>query len=328
MASIEKRGRGWRVRVRVKGHPVETRTLRTRAEAVRWAVERESELRRGQTTLRVPKSLLDALERFAAEVSPKRRGTRWEQLRLAAYAREMPFVGQQIGDVTPDDFGRYRDARLAAGIKGATIRRDFALLSAVFEKARREWQWVEKNPLKDVTQPPTSRPRNRVMTDDERDRIVLALGYEGGKPQTNKQIVALALLFALETGMRSSEILGLTRASIVGPVAELARTKNGDARRVPLSSRALAILDLLPTEGRLFPVSAAVRDEYFRRARDKAGIVGVTFHDARATALTRMAKLPGMDVMRLSKISGHRDVKMLTAVYFRETAESLASLLG
>lgn len=328
MASYEKRGRGWRVRIRLADQPELSAVFRTKAEASAWAAERESEMRQGNTTRRTPKTLLDALQRFARDEAPKRRGQRWEVTRLKRYESDLPFAGLLIADVTPDHFAQYRDARLTAGLKSASVRRDMALLSAVFEVARLEWGWVTRNPLRDVKKPANSKPRTRVITDDERDRLLLALGYEGGPPREQRHYVALAFLLALETAMRSSEILGLTRSSIVGNVAELTRTKNGDDRRVPLSRRALEILALLPDSGPLFPVSAAVRDQLFRRARDAAGVVGATFHDSRATALTRMARLPGMDAMRLSKISGHRDIKTLAAVYFRESAEALATLLG
>ena len=314
--------------MRLADQPELSAVFRTKAEAVAWAAERESEMRQGNTTRRTPKTMLDALQRFARDEAPKRRGARWELARLKRYEADLPFVGLLIADITPEHLAQYRDDRLATGLATASVRRDLALLSAVFEVARLEWGWIKTNPLRDVKKPPNSKPRTRVITDDERDRLLLALGYEGGPPREQRHYVALAFLLALETAMRSSEILGLTRSSIVGNVAELTRTKNGDDRRVPLSTRAREILALLPDSGPLFPVSAAVRDQLFRRARDNAGIKGVTFHDSRATALTRMAALPGMDVMRLSKISGHRDIKTLSAVYFRETAESLAKLLG
>lgn len=329
MASFQKRSKGWRVQVRLKGQPELSATFRTKAEAAAWAAERESELRQGNTTKRTPKTILDALQRFARDESPKRRGEKWETVRLKRYETDLPFAGLLIRDVTPDHLAKYRDARLQAGLATASVRRDMALISAVFEVARLEWGWIDRNPLRDVKKPANSKPRTRLITDDERDRMVLALGYQGGRPVEQRHFVALALLFALETAMRSSEILSLTEGSILGPVAELTKTKNGDDRRVPLSKRAVEILSLLPrTKEHLFPVSGQVRDQLFRRARDSAGIKGLTFHDSRATALTRLAKLPGMDVMRLAKISGHRDIKTLAAVYFRESAEDIAKLLG
>ena len=59
----------------------------------------------------------------------------------------------------------------------------------------------------------------------------------------------------------------------------------------------------------------------FRRACIKAGVENAHFHDGRATALTRLAKI--YNVLELAKIVGHRDPRSLM-VYFREGAESLA----
>ncbi|WP_161728038.1 tyrosine-type recombinase/integrase [Methylibium sp. T29] len=65
-------------------------------------------------------------------------------------------------------------------------------------------------------------------------------------------------------------------------------------------------------------------DALFRKARKTAGLEGFTFHDARATALTRMAKK--VDVLQLARISGHKDIKMLM-VYYRETSADIAKNL-
>jgi integrase len=82
----------------------------------------------------------------------------------------------------------------------------------------------------------------------------------------------------------------------------LPKTKNGDARDVPLSTAALKLLGLLPKEGPLFLVAASTCDTLFRRARDAAGIEGMHFHDSRREATTRLAKR--LDVLQLAKAGG------------------------
>lgn len=54
-------------------------------------------------------------------------------------------------------------------------------------------------------------------------------------------------------------------------------------------------------------------------------IEGLTFHDARATALTHLAKK--VDVMTLAKISRHKDLSLLMNVYYRTKAEDIARLI-
>jgi integrase len=118
--------------------------------------------------------------------------------------------------------------------------------------------------------------------------------------------------------MRASEVLSATHH---GPIAQLSRTKNGDARSVPLSSRAQKLIALCPK----YTIDSASLDALFRKARKKAGLEGFTFHDSRATALTRMAKT--LDVMTLAKVSGHRDVSMLLNTYYRIKPEDIAKRL-
>lgn len=78
MASIRKRSGKWRAEVCRDGQR-ESATFLTKAQAVAWAQLREAELG-GE---RLPdNSVRDAFLRYADEVSIKRRGCRWEQLRL------------------------------------------------------------------------------------------------------------------------------------------------------------------------------------------------------------------------------------------------------
>ena len=54
-------------------------------------------------------------------------------------------------------------------------------------------------------------------------------------------------------------------------------------------------------------------------------IKGLTFHDSRAYALTALARK--VDVLTLAKISGHRDLRILSNTYYRESAEDIAQRL-
>lgn len=55
-------------------------------------------------------------------------------------------------------------------------------------------------------------------------------------------------------------------------------------------------------------------------------ITGLTFHDARATALTLLARR--MDVLTLARISRHKDLRILMNVYYRESVEDIAARLN
>ena len=127
--------------------------------------------------------------------------------------------------------------------------------------------------------------------------------------------------------MRAGEIVGLTDKTVDRDtrVATLPKTKNGPARKVPLSTAALGLLDELPeTDGPLFDLSNQQIDAMFRKARDKTKIEDLRFHDSRHEAITRLAKK--VDVLSLARMVGHKDIKMLM-IYYNETAEELAQRL-
>jgi integrase len=109
--------------------------------------------------------------------------------------------------------------------------------------------------------------------------------------------------------------------------AHLPMTKNGTARDVPLSSKAKAILARLPKDSdKCFGMTSANLDAIFRRAKARVGIDDLHFHDTRAEALTRLAKI--FSPMETAKISGHKDLRILLNTYYRVTAEELADKLG
>lgn len=320
MASYERRGQAWRARVYVN-HVRDSRTFRTKAEAVTWANLREAEL----TGKALPDhTLKDALERFAREVAPTHKGERWEVLRCRRMGKDR-IAAKRIGSLTTTDVADWRDRRLQTVSRGA-VRREMSLLQSVFDVARREWRWLHTNPMDDVRKPTAPASRKRRISQDEADRITLALGYDGGEPVNTSHRVALAFLLALETAMRSGEILGLTWADVGEKSVALPVTKNGDARSVPLSKRAREILALLPRDGdSVFGLQAGTRDALFRKARDKAKVENLRFHDSRAEAIWRLSKK--LDVMELARVIGHRDLRSLM-IYYSASADEMADRLG
>ena len=135
-----------------------------------------------------------------------------------------------------------------------------------------------------------------------------------------------AFLFAIESGMRAGEIVGMRwdAVDLERRVVTLPMTKNGDARQVPLSSEAVRLLKALPEGEPVFQLSSQNLDALFRKMRDRAAIEGLNFHDSRHEAITRLSRK--LDVLALAKMVGHRDIKMLQR-YYDATAEELARRL-
>jgi integrase len=322
MASIQRLGTKWRAQVYVRGER-DSDTFKTRQEASAWALEREAEL----SGKKLPhKSLGDAMKRYARDVAPEHKGAHWEQVRLAAMQR-WPIAKRKLAGLGGNDVADWRDGRLKQ-VKPGTVAREMNLLRSVLEVARVDWHWIRVNPLTDVRWPTVPAGRKRRISVDEVDAIAKAFGVDQAlASETATQRVGLAFLFALETAMRSSEILGLTwsRVHLAARYVELPRTKNGDRRDVPLSTRAVQILQALPHgEDPAFGMDDKLRDAMWRKIRP-AALKTLHFHDTRAEAIWRLSKK--LDVLQLARVIGHRDPKSLM-IYYDESASDMAQRLG
>lgn len=321
MASIQKHGRKWRVQLYVGGKR-DSRVFATRQEASQWALAREAEI----DGRKLPaKSLIDALRLYAREEAPKHRGERWELVRLRSLEGDA-LAGRRLAGLSPDDFALWRDARLRQ-VKPGTVAREMTLIRSVLEFVRRPpHRWLASNALAEVRWPKCPPGRARRVTNEEVDAVVQAFGVEPLAGDTARQRVGLAFLFALETAMRSGEIVGLRREDVFlsSRYVVLPRTKNGDCREVPLSSRAVAILGALPQgDDTVFGLKSGTRDALWRHHRP-AHLADLHFHDSRAEAIWRVSKK--LDVLQLARVIGHRDPRSLM-IYYRESAADMAMRL-
>ena len=172
MATIEKRGQFWRVKIRRAGLMAQTKSFDNRTHAQQWARSVESDLDKGivvdrRTAQRL--SLAEVLERYRREVTPTKRGSLDENLRLKAMAQR-PFARIRMSALTSSHLAAYRDERLKV-VSGATVNREFSVLSHAIDTARREWDvYMPTNPCTLVRRPPQGRPRDRRLQGDEEQR--------------------------------------------------------------------------------------------------------------------------------------------------------------
>jgi len=319
MPSYRRRGSTWRAEV-YKDGARESGTFPSKQAAVAWATQREAEL----VGARLPEyTLKDALRRFANDVSASRKGKKWEQARLRLLERDV-LASKRLAAVTRTDVADLRDRRLQE-VASASVRREMNLLISVLEHCAGDWGWLRSNPARGVKRPEGAPPRRRRITPDEVDRVTLALGQSGADVATASQRTALAFHFAIETAMRSGEILGLKWSDIGLKSAKLPDTKNGDSRVVPLSVRARQILAVLPgSDGKCFNLEDGTRDVMWRKAVSAAEIPDLHFHDSRAEAIWRLSKK--LDVMELARMIGHRDIRSLM-FYYNADPDELADRL-
>lgn len=316
MASIRQYGKKWRAEV-YKGGARRSKVHDTKAAAMAWAVDTERELAAGGGIPDKPFSAL--LEKYRDEVSGEKRGYRWESARIGLLLRD-PIAEVKLIALAQPHCAAWRDRRLRQ-VSAASVRREWTLLSHACTVAVREWHWLKENPFTGVKRPQNPAPRDRRISQDEIDRVLLASGYTE-PPATATARVGAAFLFAIETAMRAGEIAGIRPERVFTRHVHLPQTKNGNKRDVPLSTEAKRILDLV---GSNFDLTADQISHLFRKIKAMALLEDLHFHDTRREALTRMSKK--LDVMQLARVSGHRDLRILQAVYSAPTIDDLADKL-
>jgi integrase len=131
--------------------------------------------------------------------------------------------------------------------------------------------------------------------------------------------VKAAIWIAIYTGCRRGEILAL-KPEDVGEDALRVRagnTKTLKARTVPIVAPLRPWLENIP-----LPINFEGLKTGFRRARVKAGMPHVTFHDLRRSCATLMIQA-GVDIYVVSKLLGHSSVQVTQTRYGHLQAERI-----
>jgi integrase len=167
------------------------------------------------------------------------------------------------------------------------------VLSHLFTVARKEWGWVSSNPVTDVSKLREGKPRDKVLTEDERKRLFAQTAKD---PTLHSFVVT-----SLSVAARAGELIDLTWADVDTEAGQLTfrDTKNGTARSAWLTGEAKKLIAVLseaahePTD-RVFK-NASGRGEYqygklFEAALKSASIDGFLFHGLRHSAATYLAQ--------------------------------------
>jgi integrase len=296
----------WDALVRVVGYPATGRTFPTKLAAELWAARTEA-ARRGRTLASARGTTLaqlldDALPRLTSPTAA-----------VFAYWRE------QLGDVrldriTPEMIALHRDRLLGADCHGhnhktakprspATVRNYLIELSRLFTLAVKELRVMDANPCASVKKPKASNEVVRWLSDDERTALLPVC-----KASDSPDLYTF-VLFALTTGARKGEIAALEWAQVDLPRrwATFPRTKNGDARGVPLTT---AVCGLLAARERTSPLVFPVDiTKAWHTAVDRAGLVNFRFHDLRHSCASALVQ-NGANLAEVATLLGHKGLQM------------------
>jgi integrase len=143
----------------------------------------------------------------------------------------------------------------------------------------------------------------------------------------------LPLMLALWTGQRQGDLLRLPWSAYDGTSIRLRQAKTGARVSIPVGAPLKAALDATPrrspiilTNSRGRPwMSHTFRTAWHTAAR-KAGIIGLTFHDLRGTAVTRLA-LVGCTEAEIATITGHslKDTRAIMDCHYLHRDPALAA---
>lgn len=192
-------------------------------------------------------------------------------------------------------------------VANATINRELAVLKHMFNKAI-DWRNAEANPVRGVKFLKEPRPPERVLSEEEEERLLVASASH----------LRLAILLATNAGLRLREALTLQskHVDLVNDVLTVER-KGGKWLQVELNARLKAALQahlrghgggylfFNPRTGKpLFDVKTA-----FRAALRRSGIPHCRYHDLRHTFGTRL-DARGVGIATIKELMGHSSVEM------------------
>ncbi len=347
MAWIAQRGKVWRAVVRTPDGRINS-THDTKAEAEAWAGRQERKKALG--TAPNGATVGELFEAYYDAVASRRDSARWAKLRLDKWCLD-PIAERLLADVSTDDINawiarRAEDMHRGKRVTCATVNRELNLMSGAFEHARKDREWIKVNPCHGARRPEKGNARKpKLLTLDQIEAICISTGYaHDQKLHTLTARVGACFLLALETGMRSGEILRIRPADYWRDECTLhvaatepggrKNSKSGQlpdpSRNVPLTARAIELLDQLvasmPTgQPYIVGINDSQRDALWRKARDQAGLMGHTFHDSKHEACTRLAS--HIDVLALSHAIGTKDVNLLRDRYYNTGATHAAGML-
>ena len=227
-----------------------------------------------------------------------------------------------------------------------TINRNLQRLQGVLSKAV-EWKVLERHPFAGLKPLKVDRTgRVRYLSAEEEVRLREGLleredSLRQARMRFNEWLTARdrpmlplrtgeyvdhlrpIVLVALNTGLRRSELFHLRWKDIdlTGKwiCVDGATAKNGQTRRVPLNTEALATLETWrkqasDAEPRVFPGVGGKRlkrvDRAWRGLRKRAALTGFRFHDLRHHFASRLVQ-SGIDLNTVRELLGHADITMV-----------------
>ena len=186
---------------------------------------------------------------------------------------------------------------------GSTINRKLATLSKMLNYADECVQLRHKPKIHRQREPSG---RTRFVTVEEETAIMETLDQWGQNDLKDSVIVLL------DTGLRRSELGRIEGADVFDGLIHLWKTKNGDARSIPMTARVKEVLarrKLSYPSSKLFPKKATTLSNNWNSVRYHLGFEDMPLHTFRHTTASRLIQR-GVGVATVKEWMGHRTISV------------------
>jgi integrase len=223
-----------------------------------------------------------------------------------------------LNEITPLVFEKYKQKRLANGLKKSSINRELGLLKSMLSSAVK-WQLLDSNSARDgklfkLDEPPCT----RVLSYEEEEKLLAAC--DDPELQLRAPHLKSVIMVAIYTGQRRGEILRLQWEAVdfnnFVLIVRKSKTKAGQGREVPLNSllRELLLKRREEIPGKwVFPSPQNPAEHVgdvknsFKRAVKIANLRRITFHQLRHTFCSRLSD-SGVSLAVIQELAGHASI--------------------
>lgn len=186
-----------------------------------------------------------AFERYRSEVSIHKKGVRQERYIINTLT-QCKLAGVGLYHVNEGHIEYLlKELQENRPLSGSTIRKYTSLLSHLFSVAQKKWKMRVESPMQYVALPKTNKGRTRRYEPGEEKRLLRAC-HEYGNPW-----LVPAIIFSVEAAPRQGEIFKWEwqNVRLNKKTTLFLDTKNGEHREIPLSPRAIRVIQELAVLG-------------------------------------------------------------------------------
>ena len=326
MASIYKRNGKWRVEIRKKGSKGIHKSFIVKDDAIRFARDTEVKIEQGlyqDLTLAKITKLSDILAQYRDRVSINKKGYEQERYKINKIIRSC-IADKVLLELTPLVLFEYIEQQKKL-YTASTINKSITIINLALNFAERFIGIsLNKNPLKFIKRLKESQFVGQVI--EPHEEVLLLKHAEFSKLYWLKT----AIILGIDCGLRRGEILKLKAHDVnfKNCTAILRDTKNGEAREIGLSQRAIQEIKKLSItiDGKLFPCKRLDTFTFYYKQLQRWSGVKKRFHDTRHTFASRRAT-QGWSITEIAAQGGWKQLQVLKR-YTHIKAEYLAKKMN